>query len=83
MKVEVSWNVCSQSSYDADVIPTSIWIYGMSLPFSLGLLTSLFVIFPLVERITNAKQVQIMTGISGYTYWLSNLIWDQGGNSIG
>ena len=55
----------------------------MSLPFSLGLLTSLFVIFPLVERITNAKQVQIMTGISGYTYWLSNLIWDQGGNSIG
>ena len=65
------------------MIPTSIWIYGMSLPFSLGLLTSLFVIFPLVERITNAKQVQIMTGISGYTYWLSNLIWDQGGNSIG
>ena len=49
----------------------------MSLPFSLGILTALFVIFPLVERITNAKQVQIMTGISGFTYWLSNLIWDQ------
>ena len=67
-----------QNTYSADAIPASIWIYGMSLPMSLGILTSLFVIFPLVERITNAKQVQIMTGISGYTYWLSNLIWDQG-----
>ena len=50
----------------------------MSLPFALGFLTAVFVIFPLVERITSAKQVQLMTGISGYTYWLSNLIWDQG-----
>ena len=68
-----------QNTYTGDeiAIPTSIFIYATSLPFSLGLLTSIFVIFPLVERITNAKQVQIMTGISGYTYWLSNLIWDQ------
>ena len=50
----------------------------MSLPFALGFLTAVFVIFPLVERVTSAKQVQIMTGISGHTYWLSNLVWDQG-----
>jgi hypothetical protein len=34
------------------------------------------VIFPLTERITNAKQVQLMTGVSPAIFWGSNLAWD-------
>jgi hypothetical protein len=59
-------------------VSPSIFVYGTYLPLGVSILTSLFVIFPLAERVTNAKQVQIMTGISGATYWLSNLIWDLG-----
>ena len=38
----------------------------------------MFLIFPLIERITNAKQVQIMTGIHPGIFWFANLTWDIG-----
>lgn len=51
-----------------------------SLSFVLGLssLCSAFLLFPLIERITNAKQVQLMTGVNPVIFWLSNLVWDFG-----
>ena len=41
-----------------------------------SLFLSCFLLFPLVERITNAKQVQIMTGVNPLLFWFSNIIWD-------
>ena len=38
----------------------------------------MFLIFPLIERITNAKQVQIMTGVHPGIFWFANLTWDIG-----
>ena len=40
--------------------------------------SSAFLLFPLVERVTNAKQVQMMTGVNPVIFWLSNLVWDFG-----
>ena len=37
--------------------------YGTSLTVGLSLFASVFLVFPLIERVTNAKQVQIMTGM--------------------
>ena len=37
--------------------------YGIPLPLGLAILVSSFLIFPLNERATNAKQVQLMTGL--------------------
>ena len=43
---------------------------------SLALLLGLFVIFPLKERVTNAKQVQMMAGVNPVVFWFSNFVWD-------
>ena len=42
----------------------------------LAILVSSFLIFPLNERATNAKQVQLMTGLRPAVFWLANLAWD-------
>ena len=50
--------------------------YGIPIPLGLAILVSSFLIFPLSERATNAKQVQLMTGLLPGVFWLSNLLWD-------
>lgn len=40
------------------------------------LLLGIFIIFPLKERITNAKQVQMMAGVNPIVFWFSNFAWD-------
>ena len=59
------------------VDPTS-FRYSNSLTLSIGLFISVFLVFPLIERITNAKQVQIMTGVHPGLFWMANLVYDSG-----
>ncbi|XP_023336664.1 retinal-specific ATP-binding cassette transporter [Eurytemora carolleeae] len=54
----------------------AIFGYGIVIPIGLSILVSAFLIFPLNERATSAKQVQIMAGLSPGLFWLSNLLWD-------
>lgn len=51
-------------------------VYGVALSVGIGILTAAFLIFPLEERVTNAKQVQVMTGVDPATFWLANITWD-------
>ena len=37
---------------------------------------ALFILFPIVERTSGSKHLQIMTGINPFTFWCVNLIWD-------
>ena len=53
-----------------------VFAYGIAIPTGVGILVAAFLIFPLVERITNAKQVQLMTGLDPATFWLANVSWD-------
>ena len=53
-----------------------VLIYGILLTMGMSLLVSLFVIFPIVERTSGAKHLQMMTGLHPVTYWISNLAWD-------
>jgi len=50
--------------------------YGIVVPIGLSILVSAFLIFPLNERLTSAKQVQIMAGVNPVLFWLANLVWD-------
>ena len=43
---------------------------------SLALVLGVFTIFPLKERVTNAKQVQMMAGVNPFVFWFSNFVWD-------
>ena len=54
------------------------FLYCICLSIAICLLVSVFLIFPLIERITNAKQVQIMTGVHPGIFWFANLTWDIG-----
>ena len=52
------------------------YAFGITLPMGLAILISSFLIFPLSERATSAKQVQIMTGLHPAIFWASNVVWD-------
>ncbi|XP_069681458.1 phospholipid-transporting ATPase ABCA3-like isoform X2 [Periplaneta americana] len=51
-----------------------LWMTLM--PFGLLFLTGNFMRFPLLERVTKAKQLQLMTGVSPLAYWSTCFICD-------
>lgn len=44
--------------------------------FSLSFIPASFLVFLLEERETHSKQLQIVSGVKPYLYWVSNFIWD-------
>ena len=50
--------------------------YMVIIGMAMSLLLGIFIIFPLKERITNAKQVQMMAGVNPIVFWFSNFAWD-------
>ena len=57
--------------------PTS-YSFAITLTLGFSLFVAVFLVFPFFERITNAKQVQLMTGVHPMIFWSSNLLWDIG-----
>ena len=53
-----------------------VFAYGLSIGLGLSILTSSYIIFPLTERMTSAKHVQMMTGLNPATFWFANFVWD-------
>ncbi|KAH6932832.1 hypothetical protein HPB50_010147 [Hyalomma asiaticum] len=45
-------------------------------PLGCALVMSSFVLQPTAERASGAKDLQLMTGLSGATYWSANWIFD-------
>ena len=44
--------------------------------FALSLIPASFLVFLLGERETNMKQLQFVSGVKPYIYWISNYVWD-------
>ncbi|KAL1483977.1 hypothetical protein MTO96_001828 [Rhipicephalus appendiculatus] len=61
-------------------VETSIvynWFYwGLLVPVSIGLITSSFVILPSMEIFNEARELQLMTGVSGCVYFGTHFIFD-------
>jgi len=57
-----------------DIGVMSLWMTLM--PYSLLILTGGFINFPLEERVSKAKQLQLMTGSSPLSYWFTCFICD-------
>ncbi|KAL1444374.1 hypothetical protein MTO96_045549, partial [Rhipicephalus appendiculatus] len=49
---------------------------ALSLPLVAGVLVAAFSFFPTAERASRAKDIQMMSGMSGRTYWTSNYLFD-------
>ncbi|KAM7303133.1 hypothetical protein ISCGN_018641 [Ixodes scapularis] len=51
-------------------------IMSILLYLVVGLLVSVFALQPVVERASRSKDVQLVTGISGFLYWSSHFLFD-------
>lgn len=54
----------------------SAFVYAMVMPLALAFLSASFLVFPLEERETKAKQVQVMTGAPLWALWTTTFLWD-------
>ncbi|KAG7161491.1 ATP-binding cassette sub-family A member 3-like 2 [Homarus americanus] len=55
---------------------TSSLVYANMMPLALAFLSASFLVFPLQERETNTKQVQVMTGAPVWALWATTFLWD-------
>ncbi|XP_069191601.1 LOW QUALITY PROTEIN: phospholipid-transporting ATPase ABCA3 [Procambarus clarkii] len=55
---------------------TSSFVYSNVMPLALAFLSASFLVFPLQERETKTKQVQVMTGAPVWALWSTTFIWD-------
>ena len=44
--------------------------------FALSFIPASFLVFIIEERETNTKQLQFVSGVKPYIYWISNFVWD-------
>nr|APD26544.1 ATP-binding cassette transporter subfamily A member 1-like X1 protein [Brachionus koreanus] len=44
--------------------------------FALSFIPASFLVFILEERANNSKQLQFVSGVKPYVYWISNFVWD-------
>lgn len=49
---------------------------ALFLPIGMSFLLSSFTAYPVIEKTSGSKNLQLMTGISGGLYWLSNYMFD-------
>ncbi|XP_077507855.1 uncharacterized protein LOC144118969 isoform X2 [Amblyomma americanum] len=49
---------------------------ALFLPLAAGLVVGAFALFPTAERSCRAKDLQLMTGMSGRVFWVANFLFD-------
>ncbi|KAK8767781.1 hypothetical protein V5799_005440 [Amblyomma americanum] len=59
----------------ADAVLVEV-LMGIFMPLALCFHAASFVVFPITERCSKFKHLQMMTGVSGAVYWLSNFLFD-------
>ncbi|KAG8270789.1 hypothetical protein J6590_077319 [Homalodisca vitripennis] len=73
--IQKSQNICDLSM----LAPSHTFLFPMVMTFmSLGMVVQMmaFISFPLKERVSNAKQLQLMTGVSPLMYWFTTFLCD-------
>ncbi|XP_075741268.1 phospholipid-transporting ATPase ABCA3 [Rhipicephalus microplus] len=46
------------------------------LPATTSVVAASFVLFPIEDRVTNSKTMQLVSGVHPFIYWLGNYVWD-------
>lgn len=65
---------CGNTSIFTMMITSFLWVSVV--PIGLLFLLTDFIAFPNTERVSNAKQLQLMSGVSPPLYWLATFVWD-------
>lgn len=63
------WSCCRlTTSVDA--------VVAICVIFAMSFVPASFVLYLIQERVTKAKHLQFISGVSPTTYWLTNFLWD-------
>ncbi|CAG2178676.1 unnamed protein product, partial [Oppiella nova] len=66
-----------QSSDTMEMVMVTMIITCLLLvPLTVPFIGASYVLFPIHERITNSKLLQLMNGISIHTFWAASYVWD-------
>eukprot|EP01135_Chromosphaera_perkinsii_P003932 Nk52_evm33s262 gene=Nk52_evmTU33s262 len=74
----VNWPLpASTGDIEKNVASSFVYYFvALLLILGLGVSCSYMVIFLIHERVSNAKHMQFMTGVSSASYWMGTFVWD-------
>ncbi|TSK13580.1 Retinal-specific ATP-binding cassette transporter [Bagarius yarrelli] len=76
-------NLTKEQLSDVTVLTTSVdAVVAICVIFAMSFVPASFVLYLIQERVTKAKHLQFVSGVSPLVYWLTNFFWDMVNYSI-
>ncbi|XP_007606208.3 retinal-specific phospholipid-transporting ATPase ABCA4-like, partial [Cricetulus griseus] len=70
-------NLTKEQLSEITVLTTSVdAVIAICVIFAMSFVPASFVLYLIQERVTKAKHLQFISGVSPTTYWLTNFLWD-------
>ncbi|GAB1288076.1 Retinal-specific phospholipid-transporting ATPase ABCA4 [Apodemus speciosus] len=70
-------NLTKEQLSEITVLTTSVdAVVAICVIFAMSFVPASFVLYLIQERVTKAKHLQFISGVSPTTYWLTNFLWD-------
>lgn len=70
-------NLTKEQLSEITVLTTSVdVVLAICVIFAMSFVPASFVLYLIQERVTKAKHLQFISGVSPATYWLTNFLWD-------
>uniref|UniRef100_A0A674GFY0 P-type phospholipid transporter n=1 Tax=Taeniopygia guttata TaxID=59729 RepID=A0A674GFY0_TAEGU len=70
-------NLTKEQLSEVTVLTTSVdAVVAICVIFAMSFIPASFVLYLIQERVTKAKHLQFVSGVSPVTYWLTNFMWD-------
>ncbi|KAL1772572.1 retinal-specific ATP-binding cassette transporter [Sigmodon hispidus] len=70
-------NLTKEQLSEITVLTTSVdVVIAICVIFAMSFIPASFVLYLIQERVTKAKHLQFVSGVSPTTYWLTNFLWD-------
>ncbi|XP_078074970.1 retinal-specific phospholipid-transporting ATPase ABCA4 [Mustelus asterias] len=76
-------NLTKEQLSEVTVLTTSVdAVISISVVFAMSFVPASFVLYLIQERVSNAKHLQFVSGMSPTIYWVSNFLWDMCNYSV-
>ncbi|XP_054609148.1 retinal-specific phospholipid-transporting ATPase ABCA4-like isoform X2 [Dunckerocampus dactyliophorus] len=76
-------NLTKEQLSEVTVLTTSVnAVVAICVIFAMSFVPASFVLYLIQERVTKAKHLQFVSGVSPFIYWLANFFWDMMNYSI-
>ncbi|XP_054835800.1 retinal-specific phospholipid-transporting ATPase ABCA4 [Eublepharis macularius] len=70
-------NLTKEQLSEVTVLTTSVdAVVSICVIFAMSFIPASFILYLIQERVTKAKHLQLVSGVSPLVYWLTNFLWD-------